>query len=86
MIPMIQDVFGQALRSSFCELRMIALELLALGIASGHHRRPLGDAQKGLPQPHAVRAGKAVEPLIGACTSLASVGKVMRHPLKIARP
>src|SRR5476651_2876283 len=43
-------------------LPMVAVELLGVGIASRHHRRVLGDAQVGLPQPHAVVAGQAVEP------------------------
>ena len=42
---------------------MVAVELFGVGIAPRHHRRPLGDADVGLPQPHAVAAGQAVEPL-----------------------
>ena len=42
---------------------MVAVELFGMGIAPRHHRRPLGDAQIGLPQPHAVLAGQAIEAL-----------------------
>ena len=42
---------------------MVAVELLGVGIAPRHHRRLLGEAQIGLPQPHAVVAGQAIEPL-----------------------
>ena len=41
----------------------MALELFGIGIASCHHRRLLGDAQIGLPQPHAVLASQAIKPL-----------------------
>src|SRR5271169_3394783 len=34
------------------QLAMMALELLGVGIAPRHHRRVLGNAQIGLPQPH----------------------------------
>ena len=36
--------------------------MLGVGIAPRHHRRLLGDAQVGLPQPHPVLPGQAVEP------------------------
>ena len=42
---------------------MVAVELLGVGIASRHRGRPLGDAQIGLPQPHAVLTGQAVQSL-----------------------
>jgi len=42
---------------------MMALELFGVGIAPGHHGGALGDTQIGLPQPHAVRVGQAIEPL-----------------------
>ena len=45
------------------QLAMVALELLGVGVAPRHHRRPLGDAQIGLPQPHPAFAGQPVEPL-----------------------
>ena len=39
------------------QLPTVAVELLGMGIAPRHHRRALGDAQIGLPQPHPVLAG-----------------------------
>ena len=36
-----------------------------------------GDPDVGLPKPHAVLVGQAVEALDGVCSSLASVGKLM---------
>jgi hypothetical protein len=42
---------------------MVAVELLGVGITPRHHRRLLGDAQIGLPQPRAMVAGQAIEPL-----------------------
>ncbi len=39
----------------------VAVELLGVGIASRHHRRAFGDAEIGLPQPHPVLVGQAVE-------------------------
>lgn len=42
----------------------MAVELLGVGIASRHHRRPLGgDADLGLPQAHPVTASQAVQSL-----------------------
>ena len=57
-------------------LRNCRLNCLARGIAARHHRRALGDPAGRLPQPHAV-PGRLKSPLIAACSSLASVGKVM---------
>jgi hypothetical protein len=45
------------------QLSMVAIELLGVGIAPRHHRRPLGDPRIGLPQPQPVLLGQAVEPL-----------------------
>jgi hypothetical protein len=42
---------------------MMAVELFGVGVAARHHRRALGDTQIGLPQPHRVVAGQAIEPL-----------------------
>ena len=42
-------------RAQNAQLPAMALELLGVGIAPRHHRRVLGDAQIGLPQPHAMR-------------------------------
>jgi len=39
----------------------VAVELLGVGIASRHRRRAFGDAEIGLPQPHPVLVGQAVE-------------------------
>ena len=50
-------------RAQDAQLPTVAVELLGMGVAPRHHRRALGDAQIGLPQPHAVLAGQAVEPL-----------------------
>ena len=44
------------------QLSAVAVELLGVGIAPGHHGGPLGDAPIGLPQLHAVLVGQAVEP------------------------
>lgn len=45
------------------QLAPMPLELLGMGIAARHHRRGLGYARIGLPQPDAVPGGQAVEPL-----------------------
>ena len=50
-------------RAQDAQFSAMALELLGMGIAPGHHRGVLGDTQIGLPQPHAVRLGQPVEPL-----------------------
>jgi len=39
----------------------VAVELFGVGIAPRHHRGMLGDTEVGLPQPHAVLGGQAVE-------------------------
>jgi hypothetical protein len=54
------------------QLPLMSLELLGMGVAARHHRRGLGHASIGLPQPDAVPSRQAI-----ACSSLASVGKVM---------
>ena len=41
----------------------MAVELLGAGVAARHHGSLLGDAQIGLPQPHPMLAGQAVEAL-----------------------
>ena len=43
------------------QLPTMAVELFGVGIAPRHHRRAFGDAQVGLPQPHAVLAGQPVQ-------------------------
>jgi hypothetical protein len=43
------------------QLLAMAVELLCMGVASRHHRRPLGDAQIGLPKPHPVPRGEPVQ-------------------------
>ena len=54
----------------------VAVELLGVGMAAGHHHRLLGDAQVKLSQPYCVPPCQAVEP-IDRGVQLASVGKVM---------
>ena len=73
----------------------MAVELLGVGIAPRHHRGLLGDAQIGLPQPHPMLPGQAVEPLDRRVQQL-GVGRegdvlglhsgVDRHPRQILRP
>jgi hypothetical protein len=41
-------------RAQDVQLPFVALELLGMSVASRHHRRALGEAQVGLPQPHSV--------------------------------
>ena len=50
-------------RAQDAQLPAMAVELLGVGIAPRHHGRMLGDAQIGLPQPHPMRPGQAVEAL-----------------------
>lgn len=59
------DVADQATepRPQQAQLPPMALELLGMGIASGHHRRAFGNAQIRVPQLLAVRAGQPIEPL-----------------------
>src|SRR5674536_66550 len=78
-IPAAQNVANDAAeaRAQEAQLPTMTVELLGVGVAPRHHRRMLGDAQVGLPQPHPMRPGQALSPLIAACSSLASVGKVM---------
>src|SRR5438874_13678392 len=59
------------------QLSAVAIELFGVGITACHHGGALGDAQVRLPQPHAVLSGQSGQPLIAACKSFASVGKVM---------
>jgi hypothetical protein len=55
---------GRGLRTSLtAHLSMVAVELLGVGITPRHHRRPLGDADVGLPQLHPVPAGQSIEAL-----------------------
>ena len=42
---------------------MVAVELLGMGVAPRHQGRALGDADVGLPQPHPMLLGHAVEPI-----------------------
>jgi hypothetical protein len=52
-------------------------ELFGMGVSARHHLGGLGGPKIGLPQPDAVPSRQAVEPLNAACSSFASVGKVM---------
>jgi hypothetical protein len=45
------------------QLPLMPLELFGMGVARSHHRRGLGDARIGLPQPHPVLLRQAVQPL-----------------------
>jgi hypothetical protein len=81
--------------SQQAQLPPMTLELFGVDIASGHHCRPLGDAQIRLPEPHAVRASQPIEALdrrmdeLGVGregNGLGLNGGVHRHPLEIARP
>ena len=77
------------------QLPAMPVELLGVGIAPRHHRRLLGDAQIGLPQPHPVLPGQAVEPLDRGVQQL-GVGReadglglhrgVDRDPRQVLRP
>jgi hypothetical protein len=49
-------------RAQKAQLAAMALELLGVGVAPRHHRRPLGDALVRLAQSNAVRAGEPPEP------------------------
>src|SRR5215831_9414106 len=48
-------------RAQQAQLSPISIELLGVGVAPRHERGPLGDAQVGLPQRHAVLAGQAIQ-------------------------
>jgi hypothetical protein len=50
-------------RAQDVQLPFVALELLGMSVASRHHRRALGEAQVGLPQPHSVLLRQAAVPL-----------------------
>ena len=73
----------------------VAVELFGMGVASRHHSRALGDAQIGLPQPHTVLAGQAVQSLDRRVQQL-GIGRerdglglnrgVDRDPLEISGP
>jgi hypothetical protein len=72
---------------------MMALELLGVGIAPGHHRRMLGDAQIGLPQQNAMLFGQPHEPFnrrmqqlgVGRERDVLGLhGGIHRHPFEIA--
>ena len=73
----------------------VAVELLGVGVAPRHHRRAFGDADVGLPQPHPVLVGQAVEAPDGGVQQL-GVGRegdvlglhrgVDRDPLKVLAP
>jgi hypothetical protein len=56
------DIAEQATQAGAQEaqLAMVAVELFGVGVAAGHHRRPLGEAEIGLPQPHAVAGTELV--------------------------
>ena len=73
----------------------MAVELLGMGVAPGHHRRLLGDAQIRLSQLHSMLPGHAVEPLdrrvqqlgIGReGDRLGLHGGVDRDPRQVLRP
>ncbi len=48
-------------RAQDAQFSPVAVELLGVGVASRHHRRAFGDAEVGLPQPHPMLIGQAVE-------------------------
>ena len=52
------------------QLTLMAVELPGVGVTAGHHGGLLGDAQIGLPQPHSMAAGQAVEPFDGGMKEL----------------
>jgi hypothetical protein len=73
---------------------MMALELLGMGVTPRHHRRALGDAQIGLPQPHPASIGQTIEPPdrgvheLGVGregNGLGLHGGINRDPLEVAR-
>ena len=57
------DVTDQAPQAAAQELDLLvhALELFGMGVAPGHHRRPLGHADIGLAQRHAMGLGQLAE-------------------------
>ena len=55
----------------------VAVELLGVGVAPRHHRRMSGDTDVGLPQPHPMPGGQAVEPLDGGVQQLGIGRKLM---------
>jgi hypothetical protein len=73
----------------------VTVELFGMGVASRHHGGALGDAQIGLPQPHAVLAGQPVQSLDRRVQQL-GIGRerdglglhcgVDRDPLEITGP
>ena len=52
------------------QLPAVTVELLGVSIAPGHHRRVPGDPDVGLPKPHAVLVGQAVDALDGGVHQL----------------
>ena len=48
-------------RAQDAQFSTVAVELFGVGITPRHHRRVLGDTEVGLPQPHPVLVGQAVE-------------------------
>ena len=58
----IADDAGQP-RAQDAQLATVAVELFGMSVTSRHHRCAFGDAQVGLPQPHAVLAGQPIQSL-----------------------
>jgi hypothetical protein len=48
-------------RAQDAQFPAMAVELFGVGVAPRHHRRALGDPQVGLPQPHPMLGGQAVD-------------------------
>jgi hypothetical protein len=82
-------------RAQDAQFSTVAVELFGVGVAPRHHRRAFGDAEVGLPQPHPVLVGQAVEAPDRGVQQL-GVGRegdvlrlhrgVDRDPLKVLAP
>jgi hypothetical protein len=82
-------------RAQDAQFSTVAVELFGVGVAPRHHRRAFGDAEVGLPQPHLVLVGQAVEApdrrvqQLGVGREgdvLGLHGGVDRDPLKVTGP
>ena len=82
-------------RAQDAQFSTMAGELFGVGVAPRHHRRAFGDAEVGLPQPHPVLVGQAIEAFDRRVQQL-GVGRegdvlrlhrgVDRDPLKVLAP